>query len=154
MLSQNERKALNTEFYTALGLMMQGQYAASGKRIRWTNYKTGIRSMYVRMDVTNHGACFAIELQHRDPEIRSIFWEQLVELKLLLRDALGDGLVWQQHLTKADGTQVSRVENCIATGSIFDKSTWPALLGFLKAQLIAFDIFWADVYDLFKALDD
>ena len=47
MLSRQERKNLNIEFYTALGRMMQGAFSETGKRINWTNYRTGIRGVYV-----------------------------------------------------------------------------------------------------------
>ena len=154
MLSKQDKKQLNTDFYTALGLMMQGDYSATGKRIRWTNYKTGIRNMYVRMETTGKGASFALDLQHRDEGLRQLFWEQLTELKALMQDAMGDDLVWHEAYHKMDGTVISRVEKTLETGSIYDKSTWPELLGFLKAQLIAFDAFWADVYDIFEQLDD
>ena len=154
MLSQTERKALNTDFYTALGLMMQGNYSATGKRIRWTNYKTGIRNVYVRMEVDARKAVFCIDIQHKDEGMRQLFWEQFTELKGLLTEALGDDLVWHEHFYKADGTAISRIEKVLPQGSLYQKETWPELLGFLKKQLLAFDGVWADVYDIFKALDD
>jgi hypothetical protein len=42
----------------------------------------------------------------------------------------------------------------VAKGNIHDKSTWPDMLTWLKKNLIEFDEFWNDAFDIFKALED
>jgi hypothetical protein len=153
MLSRQERKQLNTEFYTALGLMMQGSFSVSGRRVKWTNFKTGVRDVYLRMEVDGNGARIALDLQHRDLEIRELFWEQLLELKALLQAEWGTDLLWEESYTKPDGTTVCRVEKQLNQGNLFNKTTWPLLLTFLKENLLAFDRFWADAFDIFKNLE-
>ena len=155
MLSKTERQALNTEFYTALGLMMQGSVSEfQPKKVRWTNYRTNVKDIYVRLDADNKGATFAIDMQQKDDDVRAIFWEQLTELKMLLQGEFGENLIWHEHFYKPDGNQISRVELRLENGSLYDKSTWPILLPFLKENLLAFDRFWSNCFDIFKALED
>jgi len=154
MLTPAQRKTLNTDFYTALGAMMQGDYSATGRRIKWTNYRTGVKDAYVRMEADNKGARFGLEFQHADAEIRYLFWEQLEELKALMESEMGDALVWHRDFYKIDGTPVCRVEQRLDDGNLYDKSTWPVLLVFLKENLLAFDRFWADAAEVFAALED
>jgi hypothetical protein len=154
MLTPAQRKTLNTDFYTALGAMMQGDYSATGRRIKWTNYRTGVKDAYVRMEADNKGARFGLEFQHADAEIRYLFWEQLEELKALMESEMGDALVWHRDFYKIDGTTVCRVEQRLDDGNLYDKSTWPVLLVFLKENLLAFDRFWADAAEVFAALED
>ena len=153
MLSRQERKQLNTEFYSALGLMMQGDFSATGRRLKWTNYKTGVKDVYLRMEADGKGARIAIDLQHRDPGIRGLFWEQFGEVKLLLQSELGEELIWHEEYTRTDGTVISRIEKRLDEGNLFDKTTWPVLLPFLKENLLAFDRFWGDVFDIFTNLE-
>ena len=154
MLTYSERKLLNTEFYTALGAMMQGDYSATSRRIKWTNYRTGVKDVYVRMEVDNKGARLCLEIQHADRDIRYLFWEQLEELKALMESEMGHELVWHRDFYKIDGSSVGRVEKVLHEGNLYDKSTWPLLLGFLKENLLAFDRFWDDASEIFSALED
>ena len=154
MLTKTERQNLNTEFYTALGMMMQGSYSEMHKKTRWTNYRTNVKDIYVRLDADNKGASFSIDFQQKDAEVRAIFWEQLTELKLLLQSEFEDELIWHESFFKPDGSEISRVELSIGGGSLYEKNTWPILLPFLKECLLAFDRFWTNSFDIFKALED
>ena len=154
MLSKTERQNLNKEFYTALGLMMQGAVSEFRPKVRWTNYRTNVKDIFVRLEADNKGARFFIDFQHKDAEVRSLVWEQLSELKILLQAELGENLIWHECYYKEDGSEISRVELRLDRGSLYDKTSWPELLGFLKSSLISFDSFWANCFDIFKALED
>jgi hypothetical protein len=154
MLSKIERQKLNTDFYTALGLMMQGSYSELSKKTRWTNYRTNVKDIFVRLDADNKGASFCLDFQQKDAEVRALFWEQLGELKKLLQSELGNNSIWHESFYKEDGSQISRVELRFDKGSLYDKSTWPEMLEFLKESLLAFDRFWTNCFDIFKALED
>lgn len=154
MLSKTERQKLNTDFYTALGLMMQGSYSEMHKKTRWTNYRTNVKDIYVRLDADNKGARFSIDFQQKDAEVRALFWEQLGELKNLLQSEFAGEIIWHESFFKEDGSQISRVEVRLEQGSLYDKSTWPEMLRFLKEALLSFDRFWTNCFDIFKALED
>lgn len=153
MISPKQRKALNTDFYTALGLMLQGSFSASGKKTRWTNYKTNIKDVFVRMHATNAAAFLTIDLQHRDPSMRQLFWEQFLETKVLMQDAFEDDLQWLETFDMPDGSQISRISVAPVAGNIYQKETWPQMLTHLKKSILAFDAFWSDAFDIFKALE-
>ena len=153
MLSKQERKNLNIAFYTALGRMMQGSFSETGRRMSWTNYKTGIRGVYVRMEADKRGVTFNIDVDHKDPDISEMLWAQFVELKNVLEAELGDEVIWHERYQKEDFTEVSRIQLKREGGSLYDKSTWPELLAFLKTCLIGFDAFWSMCFDIFKTLE-
>ena len=153
MLSKQERKDLNTEFYTALGRVMQGSFSETGRTVKWTNYRTNIRDIYVRMEVDHKGAVFAVELQHYDEGIRQLYWEQFMEVKRLMQSEFAHELRWMEFFTKEDGITNGRISCSTQEGSLYLKDTWPALLAFLKKNLVAFDRFWANAFDIFKALE-
>ena len=154
MLSKSERQTLNTDFYTALGLMMQGSVSEFGTKVRWTNYRTNVKDIYVRLEADGKGARFFLDIQHKDAGIRALFYEQLTELKTLLTNELAGELIWKESVFKEDGSPISRVEMRLEKGSLYDKTTWPEMLGFLKNALIGFDSFWSQCFDIFKALEE
>jgi len=154
MLSKSERQALNSDFYTALGLMMQGNVSEFGSKVRWTNYRTNVKDIYIRLEADGKGARFFLDFQHKDPGIRALFYEQLTELKTLLTLELGEGVIWHEKTFKEDGSAISRLELRLEKGSLYDKSTWPEMLVFLKESLLSFDSFWYQCFDIFKALEE
>jgi hypothetical protein len=153
LLSRQQRKDLNTEFYTALGRVMQGSFSETGNTIKWTNYRTRIRHIYVRLETDHLGARFAVELQHPDEGIRQLYWEQFLELKTLMQSEFDQDLNWQDEVAKPNGTMISSINCSTDSGSVYKKETWPELFAFLKENLLAFDRFWASAFDIFKALE-
>ncbi len=154
MLTKEERKKLNTDFYTALGVMMKHYPSETGRKIKWTNYKTGVKDIFVRMYTDHNGATFSIDLQHRDKGVRELMWEQLEEFKMLLESELGEELIWHENYMLPNGMEISRVEVKLQQGSLFDKSTWLEILSFYKRNLLGFDTVWANCFDIFKALEN
>lgn len=154
MLSKQEKKQLNIDFFTAFGRIMQGCFSETGKRIQWTNYRTGIRGLYVRIELGKKSVSFNIDLEMKDPDILEMMWEQMLELKPVLETEMPNQLIWEDNYTKQSGIRVSRVQCTLDQGSIYDKSTWPEMLQFLKKNILAFDRFWANCFDIFKALEE
>jgi hypothetical protein len=113
-----------------------------------------VKDIFVRLEADNKGARFFIDFQHKDAEVRALVWEQLGELKMLLHSELGEDLIWHDSFYKEDGSEISRVELRLDRGSLYEKTTWPELLGFFKSSLVRFDSFWANCFDIFKALED
>jgi len=154
MLSIQERKQLNIDFFTALGRVMQGCFSETGKRMQWTNYRTGIRGIYVRIELEKKGVSFNVDLEIKDPDIKEMMWEQMLELKAVLASEIPAELTWNEDFVKPTGISVGRIQCRCGTGTIYNKGTWPEMLAFLKESLLGFDRFWAICFDIFKALEE
>lgn len=153
MLSRNEKKKLHTDFYTALGTIMQHNYSVTGRKIKWTNYRTFVKNIYVRLDATSKGAAFYIDLQHQDPEIRSLIFQEFKAFKTLLAQQIGEGSEWHENFILESGQEIARIAWHRTGGNIYQKEKWPEMLTFLKKMLLNFDDFWADTFDVFKNLE-
>ena len=126
--------------------------SAEGESTNWINYKTGIKHVYFRMQADNRGATLAIELTHPDAGIRELFYEQFVELKALLHEALDEDWTWEADATDAQGLPFSRIYTELSPANLFNREDWPALISFFKPRIIALDAFWADAQYTFEAL--
>lgn len=149
MYSKQEAGKLRKEFWTVLGQYMAPILSAEGERINWINYRTGVKDFRIRMDADNHRASIALELVHADPEWQQLYFDQLAELRALLRQETGEDWIWRLHATDANGKTISRVYVELEEVNIFRRDHWPALIRFFKERMIALDAFWSNAKDYF-----
>jgi hypothetical protein len=126
--------------------------SAEGDTTNWINYKTGIKHLYFRMQADNRKASIGIELTHPDAGVRELFFEQFLELKMLLHETLGEEWTWEADASDANGQPLSRIYTNLDPVNLFSRDDWPALISFFKPRIIALDAFWADAQYAFEAL--
>jgi hypothetical protein len=152
MYSKQEASRLKEQFWMAFGQYMQPIPSAEGERINWINYKTGEKDILFRMHADNKTARMAIELRHKDPGIREIYFEQLVQFRKLLHTNLNEEWNWQLHAHDEHGKEVSAIGKEEPGLNIFKKEDWPSLISFFKPRIIALDEFWSSVKYAFELL--
>ena len=152
MYSKAEVTQLRQAFWTAFGQYMAPVPSAEGDTTNWINYKTGVKNVYFRMRADQAHASIGIELTHPDAGTRELFWEQLLELKALLHETLGEEWTWEADATDAHSEPLSRIYTELAPANLFSRDDWPRLISFFKPRLVALDAFWADAQWSFEAL--
>ena len=152
MYSKAEVTQLRQAFWTAFGQYMAPVPSAEGDTTNWINYKTGVKNVYFRMRADQAHASIGIELTHPDAGIRELFWEQLLELKALLHETLGEEWTWEADATDAHSEPLSRIYTELAPANLFSRDDWPRLISFFKPRLVALDAFWTDAQWSFEAL--
>ncbi|MBD2722951.1 DUF4268 domain-containing protein [Hymenobacter armeniacus] len=152
MYSKAEATQLRQAFWTAFGQYMAPVPSAEGETTNWINYKTGIKHLYFRMQADNRQAKIAIELNHPDPGIRELFFEQFRELKTLLHETLGEEWIWEEEALDAQGLPLSCIYTELQPVNLFNRDDWPKLISFFKPRIVALDAFWADAQYTFEAL--
>lgn len=152
MYSKDEASQLKQAFWTTFGQYISPQLSAEGLKVNWVNYKTGIKYLYFRMEAGKRSASISIEIAHPDAGIQELFFEQFMELKNILHNALAEDWEWQLHEMTEDGKIISRIIRKLYNVSIFNKNDWPALISFFKPRIIALDEFWSDAKYAFDAL--
>ena len=152
MYSKAEATQLRQAFWTTFGQYMAPVPSAEGETTNWINYKTGIKHLYFRMQADNRQAKIAIELNHPDPGIRELFWEQFLELKALLHETLGEPWLWEADSIDAQGLPLSCIYQELNPVNVFNRDDWPKLISFFKPRIMALDAFWADAQYTFEAL--
>lgn len=153
MFSKEQARAIRSEFWTTLGKLMPPPSETDGRRVKWMNYKTGIKDLYFRMEADNKVARFSIDFQHSDPGMRALFFEQMEEFKLLLHNQMGFDLIWEDYYIVDGRKEISRIYIEKHGCNMFIKDNWPELFDFFKPKMIALDEFWQDVKEIFKALE-
>lgn len=151
MYSRQEASRLRQDFWTRFGQYMTPVLSADGERINWVNYRTGEPQLNFRMDAGPQEATVALVLSHRDAGMRELYYQQLLELKMLFEATAGADWHWIPVSTTERGT-VSKVEQTLTGVSVFRPEDWPALISFFKMRIMALDAFWSQAKYAFEAL--
>lgn len=142
MYTRQEAASLKENFWTKLGLYMLPIASAEGEKINWINYRTGNKHIYFRLYVEESIATISIEFMQPDENIRSIYFEQTRQLKIVLEKNTDSNWIWQQHFVNEHGKPIAKVFCQLENVSVFNQNDWPALITFFKTNLIALDQFW------------
>ncbi|CAN5890411.1 DUF4268 domain-containing protein [soil metagenome] len=152
MYTKEQASQLRLAFWTAFGQYMAPIPSAQGLKANWSNYKTGIKHVYFRLQADQKKASIAIELTHPDPGIQELYFQQFEEVKSLLHETLGEEWEWELHTRDEHGKTISRIYREVSPVNLFLRDDWPALISFFKPRIIALDAFWSDARFTFEEL--
>ncbi|KQS36036.1 DUF4268 domain-containing protein [Pedobacter sp. Leaf194] len=152
MYSKEEAAKLRQQFWISFGQYMKPVPATDGYPVNWINYKTGVKHVFIKMDVNTKKAIISIQLTHTDEGIRELFFNQFEEFKTLFASSMGEQWHWMQDATDEYGKTVSRISTTLENVNIYNKQDWPELISFFKPRLIALDEFWDNVKPVFQNL--
>lgn len=152
MFKRQEASRIREEFWTTFGKYMGPVPSSEGLKINWINYRTTYKDVYFRMDADQHSAKIFISLEHTEPAIRELYFQQFEELKTLLHATLEEEWHWQQHVPVSNEKVISRIYQELTSVSVFQKEQWPELISFFKPRIIALDQFWENAKYSFEGL--
>ncbi|SHN18225.1 protein of unknown function [Cyclobacterium lianum] len=152
MYTKQEVSRSKQEFWTAFGWYMKPVPSAEGIPVNWKNYKTGIPHLYFRMQAERDFAAVSVVIQHPDPGIGELLFEQLLALKPLLENELQETWAWLPVECTAQGKAIYRVERKLEEVNVLEKESWPEIISFLKPRIIALDAFWSNARYGFEGL--
>lgn len=145
MYNPQEASQVRQQFWTTLGQYLTPIPSATGLKVNWINYKTGVKAIRFKMDVLPKHAFAGVEI-NGTAETRS----DLYRMFLLLKQDFPHSYTWLEATDNADGKSVSRIYKSLHGFTPLNKAHWPELIAFLKEQIIAFDGFWALHNEVFK----
>lgn len=145
MYSRAETSRIRKDFWIAFGQYMKPIRGASGFRVNWPNYKTGVKDIYFRMKAEQGVASIGIEICHSDEELQELFFDQFKVFKKLLIAELGEEWDWKLLVENEFGQQISKIEKVMGGVNVMDQNDWPKIISFLKPRIIALDAYWDNI---------
>ncbi|MBL4705110.1 MAG: DUF4268 domain-containing protein [Flavobacteriales bacterium] len=152
MFSKEEARELKTLFWTAFGKYMGKHNSASGSKVKWVNYKTGVNDIYIRLHCDAKKASISIDLQHQDEGIRELFLEQFQQLKAILDAQLKEEWDWNSEHYTETGQKIVRISKTRNGVNLFRKDDWKEIFEFYESRMVALDAFWSEFGELFIML--
>ena len=147
MYTRHEASLIKQKFWTSFGLYMRPVPNAEGEFVNWINYKTGLKHVFVRMDTGTDFASIALEVANHDDESRRSLFEQLKQLKNIFEDLVGSDWEWKEVNQDNHGREKAVISKSIKGVNVFKETDWPAIISFLKPNLLALDHFWVAIKD-------
>lgn len=148
MLTKAEIKEKNTIFWSDFKAYMSKIKSTNGKKISWLAYPTEIKFIYLRLSVNKQEVSMNFDIQHKDSAIRSVFWEQMGELKKVFNEHIGEDSIWMEHCSNETLSDFCRIQYKTNEFNYLKEENWPSIFEFLKSKLIGFDAFYQEYKDL------
>ena len=151
MYSKQSASFLRKQFWTSFGQYLAPISSASGDKINWINYKTGIRVIHFKMDVVETHAYIGIEISHGDTATRELYLKHFRTLRQDIEEALAEEWIWEEHV-QVNGKSISRISKTLHPVNIYHQTDWPQIISFLKARIIGLDRFWTGHKEIFEMI--
>ena len=151
MFKRDEAKAWNEKFYTLFGTYMRRHTPQAEDAKQWLNYRTHVKGIFFRVEANNKGAIASIDIQHKDADIRELFYQQFQEYGKALEMHTGE-LIWDDSYSLDDGRQIGRIYQKLEGVNLYKEDDWHTIFPFFEKYLLAFDAFWADFREGFIEL--
>ena len=142
MYTKAEASAIKQKFWTSFGKYMLPVPSASGEKVNWVNYKTGIKGIFFKMDASKDTAYVSIEISLTNIELQQQYFQSFRNLTKQFEKAVGAEWHMKEDFITDDYKQVSTIYIQLQSVNIFKESDWPSIIAFLKKNIIALDEFW------------
>jgi hypothetical protein len=152
MFSKNEKKQFNADFWNAFGLYMK-KYNQRIGRVKWVNYRSNVKDVFFRLDITPKKARFSIEIQHADDGIRELFYDQFLELKGVIGGTVGEDLIWEKESFNNFSQPASSIYCELDNVSVYKREDWQKTFQFFEKKMVGLHKFWEEFQEIFKNLE-
>lgn len=153
MYTQQEAAALRQKFWISFGKYISPIPSASGEKVNWINYRTGIKNIHFKMDALFSEAIVSIEITHKDVAEQELYFNHFKTFKKALDEILGEKWAWQPDYVNESGNQLARIFTKLDDVNVYNESDWPKIISFLKERIILLDKFWCEYREIFEMLD-
>ncbi len=147
MYTKQEASEIRQQFWTSLGRYLSPVPSATGEKVNWVNYKTGVKGIQFKMDAQNKYAFVAVEIRATEEKR-----QELYHAFLSLRNQLPDDYEWIEDCEDEHGKFLSRIYCEKEGATFFNREHWPELISFFKKNILLLDQFWADNKAIFEMI--
>lgn len=144
MYSKEESQRLKREFWVA--------FAEKYPR-KWVLYDTKIKDFSFKFYVDNKKAQVLIDIEHRNDEKRTIYFEKLESLKSILEDDFVKDLVFERNFVLENGKTISRIWVEKSGVSVSNRKYWDEIFDFFNEKMHNIEMFYLEYGDYIRDLE-
>ena len=144
MYSKEETQRLKREFWVA--------FAEKYPR-KWVLYDTKIKDFSFKFYVDNKKAQVLIDIEHRNDEKRTIYFEKLESLKSILEDEFVKDLVFERNFVLENGKTISRIWVEKGNVSVSNRKYWDEIFDFFNDKMHNIEMFYLEYGDYIRDLE-
>lgn len=144
MYSKEETQRLKHEFWMA--------FAEAYPR-KWLLYDTKIKDFAFKFYADNKKAQVLINIEHRNEELRKIYFEKIESLKTILEEEYVRDLVFERNFYLESGKTISRIWVEQTGVSVSNRNTWNDIFNFFNENMTALEYFFYEYQDYIRDLE-
>jgi hypothetical protein len=144
MYSKEETQKLKREFWVT--------FAEKYPR-KWVLYDTKIKDFSFKFYVDNKKAQVLIDIEHRNDDLRTGYFEKLEALKNILEEEFIKDLVFEKNFILENGKTISRIWIEKLGVSVSNRSYWDEIFSFYNEKMNALELFYSEYDDFIKDVD-
>jgi hypothetical protein len=141
MYSKEETQKLKREFWVT--------FAEKYPR-KWVLYDTKIKDFSFKFYVDNKKAQVLIDIEHRNDDLRTGYFEKLEALKNILEEEFIKDLVFEQNYVLENGKTISRIWIEKLGVSVSNRNYWEEIFSFYNEKMSALELFYSEYDDFIK----
>ncbi len=141
MYSKEETQKLKREFWVT--------FAEKYPR-KWVLYDTKIKDFSFKFYVDNKKAQVLIDIEHRNDDLRTAYFEKLEALKNILEEDFIKDLVFEKNFVLENGKTISRIWIEKLGVSVSNRSYWEEIFAFYNEKMNALELFYSEYDDFIK----
>lgn len=152
MLTKEEKRNINIQFWDGFQKYMRKFRSSNGRRMNWINYPTDTKFLYVRLEIDKNSARMCFDIQPKDQGVKDIVYEQCQELKVVLESEMKWETNWVEHFETQDGRSIARIYWEIQEVNLYQPETHERIKTFFADRLREFDIFYQEYKEILITL--
>ncbi len=124
--------------------------SASGEKVNWINYKTGVRGIRFKAEADGKMVYVAAEIYTADTVLQHHYFDlfhKFAERQGFLTDSEWK---FKKDAPANTGKRISIISAQLSEVNIFTEEDWPAMISFIKKHLILLDEFWTEFKPAFE----
>lgn len=144
MYSKEETQRLKREFWVT--------FAEKYPR-KWLLYDTKIKDFSFKFYVDNKKAQVLIDIEHRNNEKRTAYFEKLEALKNILEDEFISDLVFEKDYVLESGKTISRIWVEKQGVGFSNRNNWDIIFDFYNEKMDALERFYLEYDEFIKDIE-
>ena len=144
MYSKEETQRLKREFWVT--------FAEKYPR-KWMLYDTKIKDFSFKFYVDNKKAQVLIDIEHRNNEKRTAYFEKLEALKSILEEEFISDLVFEKEYTLESGKNISRIWVEKEGVGFSNRNNWDIIFDFYYEKMDALERFYLEYDEFIKDIE-
>lgn len=144
MYSKEETQKLKREFWVT--------FAEKYPR-KWVLYDTKIKDFSFKFYVDNKKAQVLIDIEHRNDDKRTAYFEKIEALKNILEEEFIKDLVFEKDYVLESGKNISRIWVEKLGVGVSNRNNWDIIFDFFKEKMSALELFYLEYDEFIKDVE-
>ncbi len=142
MYDKEYSSAIHQKFWTSFGRYMQPVPNALGEKINWINYKTGVKAISIKIDVSNTTATICFEILNLNASINNKYLSLFNKHQTTFEAITHNQFCIYHNIINNQQKPVLAAIATLSNINIYNQADWPVIITFLKHNLIQLDNYW------------